>query len=58
MRCTGGNQPMAKQIELETVLRGEEAREFNKYVNASTQHFTSQSRTVFREARELSKEWP
>jgi hypothetical protein len=49
---------MAKQIELDTVLRGEEARAFNEYVNAPTQHFTTESRSLFREARELSKKWP
>jgi hypothetical protein len=49
---------MAKQIELETVLRGEEARAFNRYIDAPRQTFTPQSRAVFREARELSKEWP
>ncbi|MFA5214086.1 MAG: hypothetical protein WC406_12170 [Methanoregula sp.] len=49
---------MAKQIELETVLRGEDAQAFNKYVNAPKQYFTPESRALFREARELSKEWP
>ncbi len=49
---------MAKQIELETVLRGEEARAFNKYVEAPKQHFTKESKVLFREARKLSKEWP
>jgi hypothetical protein len=49
---------MAKQIELETVLRGEEARAFEEYVNAPGQRFTSESRTLFREARQLSKTWP
>ena len=49
---------MAKQIELETVLRGEEARAFDKYVNAPGQRFTSESCTLFREARTLSKTWP
>ncbi|MGA7626955.1 hypothetical protein [Methanoregula sp.] len=49
---------MAKQIELETVLRGEEACAFNKYVSAPKQKFTPQSQAVFREARKLSKEWP
>ena len=46
---------MAKQIELETVLRGEEARAFNEYVNAPVQTFTSESRALFREARKLSE---
>lgn len=49
---------MAKQIELETVLEGDEARAFTKYVNAPTQRFTKESRALFREARELSKHWP
>jgi hypothetical protein len=49
---------MAKQIELETVLRGEEAQAFNKYVDAPKQHSTMESRALFREARQLSKEWP
>jgi len=49
---------MAKQIELETVLRGDDAQAFNKYVNAPKQYFTPESRALFREARELSKEWP
>ncbi|MFA6332949.1 MAG: hypothetical protein WCX22_08355 [Methanoregula sp.] len=49
---------MAKHIELETVLRGEEARAFNKYVDSQKQHFTPESRALFREARQLSKEWP
>ena len=49
---------MAKQIELETVLRGQEARAFNKYVGAPKQHFTKESKALFREARQLSKEWP
>ncbi|MEI7857903.1 MAG: hypothetical protein WCH85_10425 [Methanomicrobiales archaeon] len=49
---------MAKQIELETVLRGEDARAFNKYVAAPKQHFTKESRVLFQEARQLSKEWP
>lgn len=49
---------MAKQIELETILRGEEARAFNTYVNAPKQRFTPESRALFREARQLSKEWP
>jgi len=48
---------MAKQIELETVLTGEEARAFNKYVDAP-QHFTKESKVLFREARQLSKKWP
>lgn len=49
---------MAKHIELETVLRGEEALAFDAYVNAPEQYFTSESRTLFREARQLSKTWP
>lgn len=49
---------MAKHIELETVLQGEEARAFNEYVRAQKQCFTSESRTLFREARQLSKTWP
>jgi hypothetical protein len=49
---------MAKQIELETVLRGEEAVAFNKYVDAPKQHFTQESKALFREAHQLSKEWP
>lgn len=49
---------MAKQIELETVLRGEEARAFNEYVNAPVQTFTSESRALFREARQLSRKMP
>ncbi|MDD1703184.1 MAG: hypothetical protein LUQ31_09420 [Methanoregula sp.] len=49
---------MAKQIELETVLEGEEARAFNEYLNAPKQHFTPESRALFREARALSKNWP
>jgi hypothetical protein len=48
---------MAKHIELETVLHGEEARAFNEYINAPEQSFTSESRTLFREARQLSKTW-
>ncbi|MDP2797513.1 MAG: hypothetical protein Q8N94_08410 [Methanoregula sp.] len=48
---------MAKQIELETVLRGEEARKFNEYVNAPTQHFTKESLDLFRDARLLSTDW-
>ena len=49
---------MAKQIELETVLLGEEARAFNKYVDSPKQHFTQESKALFREARQLSKDWP
>lgn len=49
---------MAKPIELETVLRGEEARAFNEYVNAPSQPLTPESRALFREARQLSREWP
>jgi len=48
---------MAKQIELETVLRGEEARAFNRYVEAPTQAFTKESLDLFREARQLPKDW-
>ncbi|MDO9324319.1 MAG: hypothetical protein Q7T80_05095 [Methanoregula sp.] len=48
---------MAKPIELETILRGEEARVFNEYVNAPTQTFTKESLDLFREARQLSTEW-
>jgi len=48
---------MAKQIELETVLRGDEARAFNKYIEAQHQHFTPASRALFREARQLPKDW-
>jgi len=48
---------MAKQIELETVLRGEESRAFNRYIETPTQSFTPESRALFREARQLSKDW-
>ena len=50
-------QTMAKPIELETILRGEEARIFNEYVNAPTQTFTKESLDLFREARQLSTDW-
>lgn len=49
---------MTEQIELETVLKGKEAAAFDRYVHSSTQKFTNQSMTLFREARQLSKEWP
>ena len=64
LECLKNNQNkgecnrMAKQIELETVLRGEEARAFNEYVNAPVQTFTSESRALFREARQLSRKLP
>lgn len=48
---------MAKPIELETTLRGDEARAFNDYVNAPSQNFNKESLDLFREARQLRKDW-
>jgi len=48
---------MARPIELETILKGEEARAFNDYVNAPFQRFNKQSLDLFREARQLRKDW-
>ncbi|MDO8871399.1 MAG: hypothetical protein Q7V05_01515 [Methanoregula sp.] len=50
---------MAKPIELETVLRGEDALRFNEYLDSPTQHFTPESRLLIQKAKRLSsKEWP
>jgi len=49
---------MAKQIELVTVLHGEDARAFNEYLHAPKQPFTPESLKLFREARELTKVLP
>lgn len=49
---------MAKPIELETVLRGEDARKFNEYIESPSQNFTPESRSLISKARRLSKEWP
>lgn len=48
---------MAKPIELETTLKGEEARAFNDYVSAPSQSFNKESLDLFREARQLRKDW-
>jgi len=48
---------MARPIEFETTLKGEEARVFNDYVNAPSQIFNKESLDLFREARQLRKDW-
>ena len=48
---------MAKPIELETVLKGDEARKFHEYLENPTPQFTPESRALIEEARQLSKKW-
>jgi len=48
---------MAKPIELETILTGEEARRFHEYLNNPHPQFTPESRALIEEARQLSKKW-
>jgi len=48
---------MTRPIEPETILRGEEARAFNDYVHAPSQNFNKESLDLFREARQLQKDW-
>jgi hypothetical protein len=46
---------MAKPIELETILRGEEARAFHQYMESPDQKFSLETRTIIREARRISR---
>jgi hypothetical protein len=48
---------MAKPIELETILKGEEARRFHEYLENPNPQFTPESRALIEEARQLSKKW-
>jgi hypothetical protein len=48
---------MAKPIEVETVLKGDEARRFHECLENPTPQFTPESRALIEEARQLSKKW-
>jgi hypothetical protein len=50
---------MAKPIELETILKGQDAVRFNEYLNSPTQNFSPESRDLIQKAKRLSsREWP
>jgi hypothetical protein len=46
---------MAKEIELETVFRGESAIVFKKYVDQPKQEFSPESRALILEAKQLAQ---
>jgi len=53
--CDRGCVSVAKPIELELKLTGEDAREFHEYMNSHNQRMTPEGRQITREAIELSK---